>query len=147
MAKATRASRGRRLGVTQLAKTPSRGSDRARLTLRVDFGPYGALGPGKIALLEQIERRGSIMAAGKSMGMSYRRAWLLVAGVNAMFAEPAVAKQHGGSGGGKAALTAFGRKLVVEYRAMERDASKAADSRLRMLQRALADTPPETTTE
>ncbi len=142
MAKTIRASRGKSLGVTQLANVPSKGSDRAHLTLRVDFGPYGALGPGKIKLLELIDQLGSITAAGRGMDMSYRRAWLLVDNINSMFAEPAVAKQHGGTGGGKAGLTQFGRKLIEHYRDMEREAEDAVTHRLRAFQRALADTPP-----
>ncbi len=142
-AKAVRASRGKSLGVTQLASVPSLGSERAHLTLRVDFGPYGALGPGKIKLLELIGEHGSITAAGRSMDMSYRRAWLLVDNINAMFGESAVAKQHGGSGGGRAALTKFGLKLIAHYRDMEREAEAAVSHRLRAFQRALADTPPE----
>jgi molybdate transport system regulatory protein len=142
MAKPARASRGRSLGVTQLAATPSQGADRARLTLRVDFGPYGALGPGKIRLLELIDQHGSITAAGKNMDMSYRRAWLLVSAINGMFEEPAVAKQHGGAGGGNAALTKFGQKLVAYYREMEREAQSATNHRLRTLQKSLAATPP-----
>jgi len=147
MAKAARASRGRSLGVTQLAQSPSRGADKAQLTLRVDFGPYGALGPGKIRLLELIDRHGSITAAGKGMDMSYRRAWLLVDSINQMFDEPAVAKQHGGSGGGNAVLTKFGQKLIAYYREMERDATTAASHRLRALQKSLAATPPAQASE
>jgi len=142
MAKPARVSRGRSLGVTQIAAHPSRGAERAQLTLRVDFGPYGALGPGKIKLLELIERHGSITAAGKNMDMSYRRAWLLVNSINEMFDEPAVAKQHGGSGGGNAVLTKFGQKLVAHYRDMEREAQAAVSPRLRALQKSLAATPP-----
>ena len=142
MAKPARASRGRSLGVTQLASSPSRGGERAHLTLRVDFGPYGALGPGKIKLLELIERHGSITAAGKSMDMSYRRAWLLVNSINEMFEEPAVAKQHGGAGGGNAVLTKFGQKLIAHYRDMEREALAAVNHRLRTLQKSLAASPP-----
>jgi molybdate transport system regulatory protein len=147
MAKAARAARGRSLGVTQLAASPSRGADRAQLTLRVDFGPYGALGPGKIKLLELIDKHGSITAAGKSMDMSYRRAWLLVNSINEMFEEPAVAKQHGGSGGGNAALTRFGQKLIAYYREMEREAQAATSSRLRALQKSLAPNPPAQTVD
>ena len=82
MTKTARVSRGRSLGVTQLSASPSQGGERAHLTLRIDFGPYGALGPGKIKLLELIEQHGSITAAGKRMDMSYRRAWLLVNSIN-----------------------------------------------------------------
>ena len=77
----------------------------AGLTIRVDFGAFGYLGPGKIALMELISKHGSITAAGKEMGMSYRRAWLLVDEINHIFREPLVEKQMGGSGGGGARLT------------------------------------------
>jgi molybdate transport system regulatory protein len=142
MAKEARKSRGRSLGVTQIARVPSRGHDRASLTLRVDLGAYGALGPGKIKLLECIDHEGSISAAGRVMGMSYRRAWLLVDNINSMFAAPAVETQHGGAKGGRAVLTKFGRKIVTEYREMEDEAQAAVGSRLRAIQKALADTPP-----
>ena len=142
MAKTSHAGRGKALGVTQLGRAPSRGGERAQLTLRVDFGPYGAIGPGKIKLLEQIDRFGSISAAGRSMDMSYRRAWLLVDGINLMFGEPAVETQHGGTHGCGAALTKFGQSLIEHYRDMEREAEAAVSHRLRAFQRALADTPP-----
>ena len=102
MGKTTHAARGKALGVTRLGRAPSRGGERAQLTLRIDFGPYGALGPGKIKLLERIERFGSISAAGRSLEMSYRRAWLLIEGINRMFGQAAVATQHGGTRGGGA---------------------------------------------
>src|SRR6202158_4165697 len=81
----------------------------AELYLRVDFGEHGALGPGKTRLMELIAETGSISAAGRAMGMSYRRAWLLVDSLNVAFHEPLVAKQTGGSGGGGAVLSRLGR--------------------------------------
>jgi molybdate transport system regulatory protein len=83
-----------------------------KLMLRVDFGPNRALGPGKIRLLEAIDRSGSISQAGRALGMSYRRAWLLIDDMNRCFREPVVEAQPGGARGGGAALTGFGRKLV-----------------------------------
>jgi molybdate transport system regulatory protein len=59
-----------------------------RLTVRVDFGSGQALGLGKIRLLEAIDRTGSISEAGRSLKMSYRRAWLLVDDMNGVFAPP-----------------------------------------------------------
>ena len=56
-----------------------------RLTLRVDFGPSRSIGPGKIRLLEAVERTGSISQAGRALGMSYRRAWLLIDDMNQCF--------------------------------------------------------------
>ena len=76
-----------------------------RLTLRIDFDQDRAIGPGKIKLLELIDSLGSIAAAGRQMGMSYRRAWLLVDSVNHCFRQPVVASQAGGTHGGGASLT------------------------------------------
>src|SRR4029450_9647335 len=71
------------------------------LSSRIDFDDDGRLGPGKVALLEGIAREGSISAAGRSMNMSYKRAWELVADINGSFAEPLVAARTGGRGGGR----------------------------------------------
>ena len=73
-----------------------------RLTVRVDFGADRALGPGKIRLLEAIGKTGSISRAGRALGMSYRRAWLLVDDMNRSFRAPVVATQPGGVQGGGA---------------------------------------------
>jgi len=110
----------------------------ARLTLRIDFGEKGAVGPGKIRLLELIDERGSIAAAGRAMGMSYRRAWLLIQNLNECFRRPLVQKQLGGSGGGGAALTVFGRQIVKHYRDMENEAGTAVAGHLRALDNALS---------
>jgi molybdate transport repressor ModE-like protein len=91
----------------------------ARLTLRVDLGEDRAVGPGKIRLLEAIRDTGSITKAGIALGMSYRRAWLLVDDMNNCFREPVVAAQAGGTHGGGAALTPFGATLIDQYRAIE----------------------------
>lgn len=141
--KATKQSKG----VTRLSKKPARGEGDPRLTLRIDFGAHGALGPGKIRLLEEIGRVGSISAAGRSMDMSYRKAWLLLDSINSMFAERAVGTQHGGAGGGAATLTKFGESLIAQYRGIEREVERAAQTRLRTLQRALAPEPPAPTEE
>src|SRR5215218_5075280 len=91
-----------------------------RLTVRVDFGSDRALGPGKIRLLEAIATTGSISQAGRSLDMSYRRAWLLVDDMNRCFRVPVVTTQPGGAQGGGAALTLFGKNLIDNYRAIEK---------------------------
>ena len=113
----------------------------AALTIRVDFGSFGYLGPGKIALMELISKHGSISAAGKEMGMSYRRAWLLVDEINHTFREPLVETQMGGSGGGGARLTKLGRDVVGRYRAIEGAAATASAADLRALKAALPSQP------
>jgi molybdate transport system regulatory protein len=108
-----------------------------RLTLRVDFGPSRSIGPGKIRLLEAIDRTGSISQAGRSLGMSYRRAWLLIDDMNQCFRHAVVNAKPGGSQGGGAVLTEFGTELVRDYRAIETAAAVAAKKRLRALEAAL----------
>ena len=108
-----------------------------RLTLRVDFGTDRAIGPGKVLLLEAIRDTGSISQAGRSLGMSYRRAWLLVDDMNRCFREPVVTAQPGGSQGGGAALTAFGEKVVQKYRTIETQATAAARPQLHDLAASL----------
>lgn len=106
----------------------------AELFLRIDLGAERLLGPGKVRLLELIERLGSIAAAGRAMGMSYRRAWLLVDEMNGTFRQPVVAKQHGGRAGGGAAVTDFGQEVVQRYRAIEAEAQAAVAGHLQALQ-------------
>ena len=108
-----------------------------RLTLRIEFDDDRAIGPGKARLLELIQQHCSIAAAGRAMGMSYRRAWLLVDDLNRCFDEPVVEAQHGGRAGGGAALTDFGRTLLKNYRAIEQEAERATRKRLAALHRKL----------
>jgi molybdate transport system regulatory protein len=108
-----------------------------RLTLRVDFGTDRAIGPGKVLLLEAIRDTGSISQAGRSLGMSYRRAWLLVDDMNRCFREPVVTAQPGGPQGGGAALTAFGKKVIQKYRRIETQATAAAKPQLHDLEAAV----------
>jgi molybdate transport system regulatory protein len=108
----------------------------ARLTLRIDLGEDRAIGPGKIRLLEAIRDTGSISRAGVALGMSYRRAWLLIDDMNKCFNEPVVAAQAGGSHGGGAALTFLGTRLIDQYRAIEAEAHYATAARLRELEAA-----------
>ena len=133
----------RRHGRQAAALAQAGGDDvrQAALTIRVDFGAFGYLGPGKIALMELISKHGSISAAGKEMGMSYRRAWLLVDEINQIFREPLVAKQMGGSGGGGARLTKLGRDVVGRYRAIEGAAAAATAGDLRALKASLPSQP------
>ena len=108
----------------------------AKLRLTIDLGPDKAVGPGKIELMEHIEALGSISAAGRAMGMSYRHAWLLVDSVNQCFRHPVVITKHGGLAGGGARLTPFGRELVRRYRAIEHFAQRATTRHLDALQAA-----------
>src|SRR6202163_1910863 len=111
-----------------------------RLTLRVDFGPDRALGPGQVLLLEAIRDQGSISQAGRTLGMSYRRAWLLVDDMNRCFRERVVDAQPGGAQGGGATLTDFGAELIRSYRAIEAEAKAATQARIAELEASLRAT-------
>ena len=105
-----------------------------RLSIRIDFDDEGRLGPGKVTLLERIAREGSISAAGRSMKMSYKRAWELVSEINRTFETPLVTAQTGGRAGGGASLTERGRELIRHYRAIERKALSATARHVKALQ-------------
>ena len=113
------------------------------LRIRIVFGDDGMIGPGKAELLERIDRCGSIAAAGREMGMSYKRAWQLIGTLNAMFREPLVDSTRGGPGGGGAVLTEVGRKVLELYRAFEVDAAQAGTKHLDALRVMLLDIPEE----
>ena len=120
------------------SRTQTRRKGMPRLTMRIDFDAGRAVGPGKIRLLEMIDMHGSISEAGRQMGMSYRRAWLLVDSLNRCFRAPVVTSQAGGQHGGGASLTEFGQSLVHHYRAVESAAAQAAAAHIKALSAALA---------
>ncbi len=101
-----------------------------RIQVRVDLGAGHRIGPGKVDLLEAIGETGSITAAGRRLGMSYRRAWLLVSALNQMFDEAVVETVAGGARGGGARLTPFGLRLVSAYRKLEKVTVDVADEQL-----------------
>ncbi|MDP3488909.1 MAG: LysR family transcriptional regulator [Phenylobacterium sp.] len=108
-----------------------------KISLKFDFANGERLGPGKVDLLEQVRDHGSIAAAGRAMGMSYRRAWLLIDRLNHMFLEPVVVTQLGGRGGGAAGLTPFGEDVVACYRALQAKTAAAVADDLAVLEAAL----------
>jgi molybdate transport system regulatory protein len=105
------------------------------IRLRVQIAPGVAFGPGKADLLEGIRQTGSIAAAGRSMRMSYKRAWQLIEELNRLFDEPLVAASKGGHGGGGAMLTKTGEDVLARYRRMHAACSKAVVGDLVALRR------------
>ena len=95
---------------------------RLKLKLQLYCGDEIAMGPGKAALLQAIRRTGSISAAGRELGMSYRRAWLLVDTMNRCFAEPLVEAQSGSG----ARVTAAGEAALADYLALAERAEGAS---------------------
>jgi molybdate transport system regulatory protein len=91
-----------------------------QVRIRIDFSPSGALGPGKIALLEEMQRTRSLSKAARELGMAYRTAWLLLQSLNGLLDEPvAVATRGGAGGGGGVELTSTGKDLISAYRHLE----------------------------
>jgi molybdate transport system regulatory protein len=106
----------------------------ARLSIRIDFEPSGTvLGPGMAELLERIAQQGSIRKAAAAMGMSYRKAWLLIQEMQKTFGGRIAVTEIGGAAGGGAKLTDLGIKLLSSYRAIEAGAARAVDGDVQAL--------------
>jgi molybdate transport system regulatory protein len=96
------------------------------IRFRIDFSENCNVGPGKIALLEEIRKCGSLSQAARMMKLSYRRAWLLIDSLNNTFDVPATVNQTGGTRGGGAEVTAFGVLLIERYREAEQKLNEVA---------------------
>lgn len=121
-------------GRTASAATPR---DRARIKVQVYLDDEIALGPGKRQLLELIEHHGSISAAARAMGVSYRRAWMMVDTMNRCFREPLVQAGKGGAHGGGATLTPFGQAIRERFAALEANLAATAAEDLAHLRKLL----------
>ena len=115
-----------------MTKTPS-----ASLWIKVTLPGVGQIGPGKINLLRQIREQESISGAARAMKMSYRRAWLLVADLNKLFARPLVATWAGGKSRGGASLTKLGEKLIENYDSVVERATRANQALLGEIARSV----------
>ncbi|MFO1141820.1 MAG: LysR family transcriptional regulator [Amaricoccus sp.] len=107
------------------------------MRIRVVFASGAFIGPGKADLLEGIRDTGSIAAAGRRMGMSYKRAWTLAETLNAMARAPLITAARGGAGHGGASLTALGADVLAAYRGMEAKAAEAAADEIAALRAAV----------
>jgi molybdate transport system regulatory protein len=101
--------------------------------VRIDFAKHAHVGPGKIELLEAIRHAGSLSQAARDLGIIYRHAWQLAESLKCAFQAPVTLATRGGSGGGGICLTGFGEALVDSYRALEREFSELAASRLQSI--------------
>jgi molybdate transport system regulatory protein len=101
-----------------------------RLWIKIYFGNRGQIGPGKIRLLQSIAGQRSITAAARAMGMSYRRAWLLVDQMNKTFGQPVVQTHTGGNARGGAQLTPLGEEIVVRYLELSEQAQSQSVGKL-----------------
>ena len=121
---------------------PPRPKVKAAPQVRISFGATFPLGPGKVKLIEAVARTGSISAAAREAGMSYRRAWVLIDEVNRLFRAPLIATATGGKGGGGATVTDFGALAVRRYREIEAKVTAGIARELQALGEMLAPTPP-----
>ncbi|HEY1431114.1 MAG TPA: LysR family transcriptional regulator [Stellaceae bacterium] len=116
----------------------------ARVRVSIVFESGARIGRGKVQLLESIRDTGSISAAARGMGMSYKRAWVLLDSINQTFTEPVVTAAPGGAGGGGAILTAFGAEVLECYtRILDRAAANAVDDLAALARRARPDAGPK----
>lgn len=113
----------------------------ASIFLRIELGADTLLGPGKAALLQGIRETGSIAAAGRRMGMSYKRAWYLIDTLNNAFKGPVVTANRGGKAGGGAQLTPMGDAILDSYLRMEQLASEAVAGEIDLLSSLMAPIP------
>ena len=119
----------------------ARPSAEVRFRLRITAGGVIAIGPGKIALLEAIAATGSITSAAKLLGMSYRRAWLLLDALDRSLKTPAVDSAKGGSAGGGSVITDVGWQVMALYRQIEATAASACAADTKELLALLATQP------
>lgn len=127
----THAAARRRFAILRCMSKPALPHLRFRIVLDAEH----ALGPGKADLLETIAQTGSISAAGRALGMSYKRAWQLVDNLNRSFAQPLVQASKGGGRGGGATLTPTGIRVLAAYRSLQRKIAKAAATEIRAFAR------------
>ncbi len=116
-------------------------SHQASIRIRILCGEEIAMGQGKADLLEVIAESGSISAAGRKLGLSYRKAWLMVDEMNRCFASPVVETAKGGAQGGGARVTQLGHQALEQYRAIQARAHGAIEAELDAFRKLLASHP------
>jgi len=120
------------------AGKPTASGNAQRPQIRILFRKAIAMGPGKAELLRAIEETGSISAAARSLGMSYRRAWLLVDTMNQCFKSPVVETLTGGQRGGGAHVTDLGHDVLRRYMEMEAKAAASVQKEMAQFTRLMA---------
>lgn len=126
--------------MADIAKTkprPAKTRPEVRFRMRIRSGDAVALGPGKVELLEAVREHGSISAAARSLGMSYRRAWLLIDELNRSLKAPATHSEQGGQSGGGCTLTAVGENIIRLYRDVEVQAQRSCAKQIAELTRLI----------
>ena len=122
-----------------MAKTKPKSKKAKGPRVRILIGSATALGPGKVGLLKAISERGSISGAARDMGMSYRRAWMLVDTMNRCFTGDLVQTNTGGKGGGGAQVTDLGLEVIQRYQDMEAKAAASVAKETQAFAKLLRD--------
>jgi molybdate transport system regulatory protein len=122
---------------TKVSTTSASNQPEVRFRMRIRQADAVAIGPGKIDLLEAVREHGSISAAARSLGMSYRRAWLLIDELNSTLKTPATSSETGGTSGGGCVLTPVGEKIVRLYREIEEEAARSCSPQISALTRMI----------
>jgi molybdate transport system regulatory protein len=99
-----------------------------KVKVQLFSGDWHAMGPGKAALLETIDREGSVGAAGRALGMSYRKCWMLVHRMNSAFVGPLVLTHKNGGPARGAVVTDLGREVAAAFRVLEGEVRAAAEA-------------------
>jgi molybdate transport system regulatory protein len=122
---------------TKTTSRPAKTRPEVRFRMRIRSGDAVALGPGKVELLEAVREHGSISAAARSLGMSYRRAWLLIDELNRSLKAPATHSEQGGQSGGGCTLTPVGETIIRLYRDVEVEAQRSCARQIAELTRLI----------
>ena len=109
----------------KVVRRPIRGKFVGKLAVETEVGAF--LGDVRIRLLEAIDRYGSISQAAKMVPLSYKAAWDAVDAMNNVSDQPLVERSTGGRHGGGTTLTAYGRRMISMYRAVEHEYQAALD--------------------
>jgi molybdate transport system regulatory protein len=116
------------------------GSVAIYILMRLELPSGGTIGPGRIAILEGIDRFGSITAAARSVGLTYRQVWNVVQILNEMFDDPLIEVRRAGRSGG-ALLTPLGKQIVARFRELELAADKSLSRKLSTLEKLVGENP------
>jgi molybdate transport system regulatory protein len=103
------------MSISHLFKNPE---IKLKATLRIVGEEIPFFGPGRLQLLENIDKTGSINQAAKNMSMSYKKAWKMISSMNEQAKKPLVTLQTGGSSGGGAIVTEQGHEIMNYYQAL-----------------------------
>lgn len=106
------------------------------LYFRLDFGPTSAIGPHKAAMLEAIDRFGSISKAAPAINLTFRQLWRVVQSLNVHFSKPLIEIRRSGRSSG-AFLTPLGKEVLTRYREMERLTNRTLQKHFRAFETAV----------